>query len=592
MVVAIVHDSEIVLAKGYGYADVEREIPFDPDSTVMRIASVSKLFTGTAVLQLVERGVLDMHKDINTYLTRFNVENWPGKPVTLHDLLTHTAGFDDRYIGKSAWTQERQIPLGDFLATRLPRRICPPGEVYTYSNFSNALAGFVVEEAAHEDYATYVRHNILDPLGMGRSDYRLRPDLQPLLAQCYSHDGPGFRHNPFDFINDYPGGQMLSTGRDMAKFMIAHLQLGQYAGKRILSEESARAMHAVQFTHHKELAHAVGYSFGIGTERGQTMLSHDGGYTGVGSRLCLFPESRFGFFVACNIFDGALIDDVSRKLVETFIPAPPEDSTKYPLTSLPQYDGNIAEFAGTYRFSRYAHSSVEKMGVLVGMAGPELTIGRNDAGMILMNTYFGKPRRMVQIQPGLFQSIDDKYMCAFRRDPSGEITHLFTNGTTAFEKISWYETSTFQRSLLGVCLLLFAFVSIGLPIIRKFRKTQKPSGPGDDPVRWFSKKTASTFLVFFLGLGIVMGFVIPQDEQAIGFAHGMHWTMYIVQSIALLGILLLAGLLGSLFWQFVTRREPGAQERTRSGWLGLVTAVAGVAFVWFLWYWNLIGYQF
>jgi hypothetical protein len=322
------------------------------------------------------------------------------------------------------------------------------------------------------------------------------------------------------------------------------------------------------------------------------MLSHDGGYTGVGSRLCLFPESRFGFFVACNIFDGALIDDVSRKLVETFIPAPPQDSTKYPLTSLPQYDSNIAEFAGTYRFSRYAHSSVEKMGVLVGMGGPELTIGRNDAGMILMNTYFGKPRRMVQIQPGLFQSIDDKYMCAFRRDPSGKITHLFTNGTTAFEKISWYETSTFQRSLLGVCLLLFAFVSIGLPIIRKFRKTRKPSGPGDDPVRWFSKKTASTFLVFFLGLGIVMGFVIPQDEQAIGFAHGMHWTMYIVQSIALLGILLLAGLLGSLFWQFVTRLEPGAQERTRSGWLGLVTAVAGVAFVWFLWYWNLIGFQF
>ena len=174
MVIAIVRDSDIVLAKGYGYADVERKVPFDPDSTVIRIASVSKLFTATAVLQLVDRGVLDMHQDINTYLTRFKVEEWSGKPITLHHLLTHTAGFDDRSIGKSAWTQESQIPLGDFLATRLPRRICPPGEVYTYSNFSNALAGFVVEEVAHEDYAAYVRHNILEPLGMGRSDYRLR----------------------------------------------------------------------------------------------------------------------------------------------------------------------------------------------------------------------------------------------------------------------------------------------------------------------------------------------------------------------------------------------------------------------------------
>jgi CubicO group peptidase (beta-lactamase class C family) len=592
MVVAIVHDSDVAMAKGYGYADVERKIPFDPDSTVIRIASVSKLFTATAVMQLVERGMLDMHQDIDAYLTRFKVENCPGQPITLYHLLTHTAGFDDRNIGKSAWTQESQIPLGDYLATRLPRRICAPGEVYTYSNFSNALAGFVVEEVAHEEYASYVRHNILEPLGMRRSDYRLRPDIQPLMAQCYSHDRAGFHHEPFDFINDYPGGQMLSTGRDMAKFMIAHLQLGQYAGKRILSEESARAMHTVQFTHHKDLARAVGYSFGVAIERGQTILTHDGGYTGVGSRVLLFPESRLGFFMACNIMDGALIDEVSRKLVETLIPEPPQDSTKYPLTALPPHDGNIAEFAGTYRFSRYVHGSVEKMGVLIGMAGPELTIGRNEEGMILMDTYYGKPRRMIQIQPCLFQSIDDKYMCAFRRDASGKITHLFTNGTTAFEKISWYETTAFHRSLLGVSLLFFAFVSIVLPIIRRIRKTRKPSGLDVDPVRWFSQKTAAAFLFYFLGLVIVLGFVVPQGELMIGFVHGMHWATYVVQTIALLGILLLAGLLGSLFWGVVSGLGEKTKTPGQSGWLGFVTAVGGVAFVWFLWYWNLIGYQF
>jgi CubicO group peptidase (beta-lactamase class C family) len=592
MVVAIVHDSNVVLAKGYGYADVERKIPFDPDSTVIRIASVSKLFTGTAVMQLVDRGMLDMHQDINTYLTRFKVENWPGKPITLSHLLTHTAGFDDRSIGKSAWTQERQIPLGDYLATRLPRRICPPGEVYTYSNISNALAGFVVEEVAHEDYAAYVRHDILEPLGMNKSDYRLRPDLQPLLAQCYSHEGAGFRHNPFDFINDYPGGQMLSTGRDMTKFMIAHLQLGRYAGKRILSEESATAMHTVQFTHNKNLEHPAGYSFGIVPARSQTVLMHDGGYTGVGARLCLSPDSRIGFFVACNIMDGALLDLVSREILDRFIPESPRDSTTYPLTTLPRYDRDITEFAGTYRHSRYSHSSVEKVGVLIGMAGPEMKIGRNDEGMIIMNTFRGKPRRMVQVQPCLFQSIDDKYMCAFRRNESGSITHLFTNGNTAFEKLSWYETATFQRSLLGVCLLLFAIVSIALPIIQRIRKTRKPSGFDVDPVRWFSQKTASTFLLYFLGLGIVMGFVIPQEELTLGFAHGMHWATYVVQSIALLGILLLAGLLGLLFWHSFKKADAAAGERVRSGWLGLITAVVGVAFVWFLWYWNLVGYQF
>ncbi len=592
MVIAIVHDGDIVLAKGYGYADVERKIPFDPDSTVIRIASVSKLFTATAVMQLVERGALDMHQDINAYLTRFKVENWPGSPITLHHLLTHTAGFDDRSIGKSAWTQEQQIPLGDFLATRLPRRICPAGEVYTYSNFSNALAGFVVEEVAHEDYAAYVRQNILEPLGMERSDYRLRPDLTPLLAQCYSHAGAAYHHLPFDFINDYPGGQMLSTGRDMAKFMIAHLQLGRYGERRILSEEGARAMHTVQFTHRAELEHGVGYGFGILPARSQTILMHDGGYTGVGSRLCLCPESRIGFFVACNIMDGALLDQVSRSLLDRFIPDAPQDSMKYPLTTLPQYDSDIAEFAGTYRFSRYAHNSVEKMGILLGMSGEDMVIGQNGEGMILMNTFFGKPRRMVQIQPCLFQSIDDRYLCAFRRDASGTITHLFTNGTTAFEKISWYETTMFQRSLVGVCLLLFFFVSIALPIIRKIRKMPKPSGLQSDPVRWFSQMTASIFLLYFLGIGVVMGFVIPQEEFALGFAHGMHWSVYAVQSIALLGILFVAGLLGSLLWRYIVRRVAKTGERARSAVVGLLTAVGGVAFVWFLWYWNLIGYQF
>ncbi len=592
MVVAIVRDSNIVLAKGYGYADVERKIPFDPDSTVIRIASVSKLFTGTAVMQLAERGVLAMHQDINTYLHRFKVEDWPGKPITLHHLLTHTAGLDDRSTGKSAWTQEAQIPLGEYLATRLPKRFCPPGEVYTYSNISNALAAFVVEEVTHEDYAGYVRQNILEPLGMKQSDYRLRPDLEPLLARCYSHQGTGYRLNAFDFINDYPGGQMLSTGRDMAKFMIAHLQLGRYEGKRILGEQSAAAMHTAQFTHHTGLDHAVGYAFGIGQVRSQTLLMHDGGYTGTGSRLLLHPESRTGIFVACNIFDGVLIDEVSRTLVDLFIPDAPQDTTSYPLAKLPEYDREIAEFAGTYRFTRHAHDNIEKAGILLGMSGPEMSIGRNDEGMILMSTFSGKPRRMVQIQPCLFQSIDDNYRCAFRRDSSGTITHLFTNGTTAFEKISWYETATFQRGLLGVCLLFFSFVSIVLPVIWKIRRTQKLSGPDVDPVRWYSRKTSSTFLLYILGLGILMGFLIPHEELALGFAHGMPWTAYVVQTVAILGILFLAGLLGSLFWGSFEKQESKASGRKRSQGLGVMTAVVGVVFVWSLWYWNLVGYHF
>ena len=592
MVISIVQDGKVIVAKGYGYADLERKIPFSADSTVIRIASVSKLFTGTAVMQLVERGLLDPEKDINTYLSRFKVEAWEGKPITLRNLLTHTAGFDDRYIGKSARTEEGQIPLGDFLANRLPGRICSPGEVYTYSNFSNALAGFVVEEVVHEDYAAYVRRNILEPLGMDRSDYRLRPDLQPLLAQCYSHDGGGYRRSPFDFINDYPGGQMLSTGTDMAKFAIAHLQLGSFNDRRILAEASARAMHTVQFTNHPRLEGGMGYSFGVDAVRGVAVLHHDGGYIGVVSRLCLYPEPRVGFFMACNIMDGALIDQVTIRLQELLFPPPPADSTKYPLAMIPPHDGSIAEFAGTYRFTRYAHNSIEKLGVLIGMGGPEMTIRQNDDGMILMPRFSGAPRRMVQTEPCLFQSIDDDYICTFRRDPSGAVTHLFTNSTASFEKIPWYGTTTFQRGLFVCCMSIFAIVSIVLPVVRRIRKKGRSPRLADNPIAWFGEKTSSAFLLYFLGLGVAMGLIIPWEEMAMGFPYGMHWTMYVVQTIPLLAILLLAGLIGLMFWRYIAKGGERGGATAGTFVPGLMMVIAGSAFVWFLWCWNLVGYRF
>ena len=220
------------------------------------------------------------------------------------------------------------------------------------------------------------------------------------------------------------------------------------------------------------------------------------------------PDSRIGFFVACNIMDGSLLDEVSRKLLDLFIPDPPQDSTKYPLTPLPQYDRNIAEFAGTYRLSRYSHNHVEKVGVLIGMAGPEMNIGRNEEGMILMNT-FSWQAAPDGADPALLVRVDRRQILV--RIPAGCVRNrLLTCSRTAIPLLRnspGMRRRRFQRSLLGVCLLFFVFVSIVLPIIRKIRKTRKPSGLGVDPVRWFSQKTASTFLIYFLGLGIVMGFV-------------------------------------------------------------------------------------
>ncbi|MBN2355066.1 beta-lactamase family protein, partial [candidate division KSB1 bacterium] len=327
VVISVVHDGSIIFAKGYGYADLEKKIPMHPDSTVVRIASVSKLFTATAVMQLAEAGRLDMHRNVNDYLPDWKIADTLAEPISLAHLLTHSAGFDDRYIDKSARSQAEQIALGPFLQKYLPPRILPPGEVYTYSNFSNALAGYIVEVVAEKDFAEYVRQHILLPLEMGHSGYRLTPALQRNLYTGYSYRSGGYQAHAFDFLNDYPGGQMLSTAADMANFMIMHLQKGKFKNRQILGEAYAEKMQQPQFSHHPPLHSASGYAFYIGKYRDDILIGHNGGYIGISTRLWLFPDRNLGLFMACNTGNNTIINEVSYRLLDRLIPPAAADTT-------------------------------------------------------------------------------------------------------------------------------------------------------------------------------------------------------------------------------------------------------------------------
>ena len=173
--VAVVRDGRVDHLAGYGCANIERGVRVDPRTTVFHIASVSKPFVALAALQLAERGVVDLHADVNRYLRGMQVPAGWGKPVTLHDLLTHTAGFEESVVGYAARTPADVRPLGEFLAAKLPRRGWPPGDVTAYSNYGYALAGYVVESAAHVPFADYVNNEILQPLGMTRSTFAQPP---------------------------------------------------------------------------------------------------------------------------------------------------------------------------------------------------------------------------------------------------------------------------------------------------------------------------------------------------------------------------------------------------------------------------------
>ena len=178
LTVAVVKDGQLFFAKGYGWADVERQVPVEADKTLFRPGSVSKLFTWTAVMQLVEQGKLDLDADVNTYLTQFKIPATYQAPITLRHVLTHTVGLEDGGIGYlMARSPQQIVPLARSLAEHIPARVRPVGTSgeglsSSYSNWATSLAGLIVANVSGVSFEDYVEANILRPLGMDSSTFK------------------------------------------------------------------------------------------------------------------------------------------------------------------------------------------------------------------------------------------------------------------------------------------------------------------------------------------------------------------------------------------------------------------------------------
>ncbi|MFC6979267.1 serine hydrolase domain-containing protein [Microbulbifer taiwanensis] len=238
-VVLVMKGDDIILAKGYGYRDLAKRIPVDPETTLFRPGSISKLFTWVSVMQLVEQGKLDLDADVNRYLKTFQVEDtWPGQPVTLRHIMTHTAGFEDGGYGYLiADDPARVVPLAESLARYQPQRVNPPGRHTAYSNWATALAGLVVANVSGTDFNTYVQQNIFDVLGMEHSTFAepLPPALQANMAVGYHYVPDRYEAMGYEYISNFgPAGALASTAHDMARFGRALLNGGSYRDRSIL----------------------------------------------------------------------------------------------------------------------------------------------------------------------------------------------------------------------------------------------------------------------------------------------------------------------------------------------------------------------
>ncbi|MDQ0193623.1 serine hydrolase domain-containing protein [Paenibacillus wynnii] len=310
-VVSIVRDGRTTFIKGYGYADLDRQVPADPYKTVFRLGSISKLITATAVMQQYEAGRLDLHEDIKRYIPDLKLSYIDGKPITAHHLLTHTAGFYESIFGVGG-DREKQLPLAEAIKNGLPDLVRKPGEQIAYSNQGSSLAGYLVEKVTNQPYEKTVEDSIFKPLHMNHSSFRLQ-ESDPYLAKNYSYAKDNYRLLPYSYIHHAPAGAFNSTAEDMTRFMITHLQQGRYDDTRLFSEQTADLMHRTQFTVNRKMP-GMAYGFFERYQNGLRLIEHDGGIDGFVSYLYLIPTEKTGIFISTNSGGGG-------KLTEQFIGA-------------------------------------------------------------------------------------------------------------------------------------------------------------------------------------------------------------------------------------------------------------------------------
>ena len=571
-VLVVVQGGSIVLARGYGYADLEHRTPVDPARTIFRAASVSKLFTATAAMQMVERGRLALDEDVNRHLRRFQVESTYREPVMLLHLLTHTAGFDDRNIDRKARTPAGVESLGAYLARRLPPRLMPPGRTLCYSNHGMALAGYLVEEASGEPFDRYLRDHVFVPLGMSRSSFGLEPVAPHDLALGYDDSDPP-RPLPVEYVKTVPASMLTTTGVDMARFMIAHLQNGRIGDARILGERAAEEMHRRQFAQHPLLS-GIALGFWERFQNGERALWHDGDGGGFTSLLYLLPERNTGFFIVFNGRGGGTArEEVLAALLDRYFP---DQRPSAPPQRFAAAARELERCAGTYVFNRYGHGSLERLVSLTSQVQ-----ARPDSG----GTLRFRGRRYVPIAPLVFQRLDGRGYLIFQSDARGRVRHAFTGDPIArvYERVPGYETSLVQLAIVGFCVAVFLATLLAWPaaaVLGRFRAPRPRSGL-ERRAGAAATLLGALNLVFLIGLSFfVLGF-------STRLVYGAPVPFLLVLVLPLLGGAILVALVTWCARLWNDRSVPlGSRLR-----LSLV-ALTSLGFVAWLAQWNLLGFRF
>lgn len=461
-VVTVVKDGDTLVNKGYGLSDIERGTPIDPENTLFRPGSVSKLFIWTAIMQLVEQGKIDLDADVNTYID-FTIPS-PRGTITVRQLMTHTPGFEE--VLKDLFVEGKSFEEGDlrrFLVDHIPEQIFDPGVMPAYTNYASSLAGYIIERVSGKSFEAYVEDNIFAPLGMTQSSFR-QPLPEPLAAQM----SQGYKSlseaesKEFEVVIAMPAGGLSATGADIAKFMKSILN----GGADLMSAETVRQMHE---TLDNQFPPLNGFALGFYRSdlNGQRIVSHGGDTIWFHSDLNLFIDQNVGIYISMNSQGGDRAGPIRQNFLAAFADRyfPERQRPLRPRSSAEEHGKAMV---GTYEVSRASGGNA----FAVARFGGQIKVTMNEDNELIIpfaRSYAGELEPLVEIEPWVWQSASGRKVAA--RVENGQVVAIATEpALLAFTPVPWQRSSAWLIPAMAISMAILIITFLAWPVRAYARK--------------------------------------------------------------------------------------------------------------------------
>jgi CubicO group peptidase (beta-lactamase class C family) len=584
-VVAVVKNGELIFAKGYGLADVEKNKPVDAERTMFRPGSISKLFTWTAVMQMVEQGKLDLDKDVNEYLD-FKIPARADGPITLRNIMTHTPGFEEQIKALIVDDPKRLVPLKEYATTMTPVRIFKAGSTPAYSNYATALAGYIVERVSGQSFDDYIDTHLFKPLDMTHATFR-----QPLPAAFEADMSKGYATasqpaKPYEIVIAAPAGSLAASGVDMAHFMIAHLENGEYHGARILSPETIKTMHETPTDMIPPLNRMM-LGFYEQNYNGHRVISHGGDTVYMHSYLHLLLDDHVGIFMSFNsqgregasgAIRGALFDEFFNR----YFPAPLDARSVDAKTAAE----HAKLMVGTYESSRRAETSFLS---IMGFAGP-LKVSVDKDGLLTSNAFMtrgGAPRKYKEIAPFVWRDVSSNWRLA-AKVADGKVQRLSLDEIspfTVYEPARWWRNPSWLMPAVGFGFTALLLTTILWPvavIVRRKNNIKLALAGRDEQGRKVSR--IATAAVTLVTVAWLILFATLQSSSKL-LSGGLDPVLFLMHLLSL--VVYIGGAIALVWAAWVA--FTGARRWTGKLWT-TVLALSAVAVLWMAWAYHLTSF--